>query len=107
MDPRVRLLFKQLLYMGKEYPAESGGYAKFAERLKAAFRNTNADTAQSMDKALEKGQHVTKGMFRPFGLSVSNTNSRVGSSLLPTSVQAPQKKLLQLTSSTIIRYVLL
>lgn len=51
--------------MGKEYPAESGGYAAFSRKLKHSFRNTPGSTAQEVDKALEKGQYVVKGMFKP------------------------------------------
>lgn len=64
MDPRVRLLFKNLLYMGKEYPAQSGGYEKFSRQLKRAFRNTPAQTPAEMESALQKGEYVTKGMWK-------------------------------------------
>lgn len=62
MDPKVRLLFKQLLYMGKDYPAELGGYAKFSTSLKTAFRTTSVKSGPEMDKAMEKGQYIIKGM---------------------------------------------
>ncbi|SGZ52382.1 CIC11C00000002968 [Sungouiella intermedia] len=62
MDPRVRQLFKLLLYMGKEYPQESGGYAKFSQGLKRAFRSTSIQSEEDMTKALAKGEYITKGM---------------------------------------------
>lgn len=61
MDPKVRLLFKQLLYMGKDYPAELGGYAKFSTSLKTAFRSTSINSGSDMTRAMEKGQHIMKG----------------------------------------------
>lgn len=63
MRPEVRALFKQLLYMGREYPAESGGYTKFSAALKAAFRKTPASTLRELQAALEKGEYVVKGML--------------------------------------------
>lgn len=63
MDPRVRQLFRSLLYMGKEYPAESGGYLKFSQKLKRSFRSTPGATPEEVDRALEKGQYVIKGMY--------------------------------------------
>lgn len=61
MDPKVRLLFRQLLYMGKDYPLELGGYAKFSSSLKKAFRSTTIDSPQGLEKALDKGQYIIKG----------------------------------------------
>lgn len=56
MNIEVRQLFKQLLYMGKDYPVELGGYDKFSKVLKKKFRTT--PTAD--DQALEKGQYIIK-----------------------------------------------
>lgn len=46
--------------MGKDYPAESGGYGKFTNSLKSAFRKTPANTEEELDKALEKGDYIIK-----------------------------------------------
>lgn len=62
MDPRIRTLFKLLLYMGKEYPAESGGYTKFSRLLKQSFNQTAADTPEQLAAALKKGEYMIKGM---------------------------------------------
>lgn len=48
--------------MGKEYPQESGGYAKFSQGLKRAFRSTSIQSEEDMTKALAKGEYITKGM---------------------------------------------
>lgn len=62
MDPRARQLFKQLLYMGKDYPHELGGYLKFSRNLKLAFRGTSITTEDDLKQALAKGEYVIKGM---------------------------------------------
>lgn len=49
--------------MGKDYPLESGGYVKFSEGLKRAFRTTAINSGEDMHKALEKGAYVIKGMY--------------------------------------------
>ncbi|GBL50555.1 hypothetical protein ACI3LY_001698 [Candidozyma auris] len=58
MNPKVRSLFKQLIYMGKDYPADSGGYSKFSNNLKNAFRNTPANTEEELEAALKRGEYV-------------------------------------------------
>ncbi|KAJ8144474.1 hypothetical protein OY671_002412 [Metschnikowia pulcherrima] len=60
MDPRVRQLFKQLVYMSKEYPVESGGYAKLMQQAKRAFRNTDVGNADDLNRALAKGDYIIK-----------------------------------------------
>lgn len=60
MNHQVRQLFKQLLYMGKEYPQELGGYLKFSRVLKKNFRTTEANDEHQLTKALEKGQYIIK-----------------------------------------------
>lgn len=92
MDPRVRLLFKQLLYMGKEYPVESGGYGKFSRQLKTAFHKTPVVAHEDMEKALARGQFVTSGMYQTD--FAGHTNPRIGSTLLSTSIQTLEAKLL-------------
>lgn len=62
MNPKVRLLFKQLLYMGKDYPIESGGYSKFSNSLKGAFRKTPVNSEEDLTQALKKGEYIIKGM---------------------------------------------
>ena len=61
MDPRIRQLFKQLVYMSKEYPGESGGYAKLMQQAKRAFRNTDVGNADDLNRALAKGDYIIKG----------------------------------------------
>lgn len=65
MRPEVRQLYKALLYMGREYPEGSGGYAKFAVMLKRAFRGAVVRDEDDLQKALEKGEFVKKGTFDP------------------------------------------
>lgn len=60
MDPRVRQLFKQLVYMAKEYPIESGGYGKIVNGAKKQFRTTKISHTEDMDKALQKGEYIIK-----------------------------------------------
>lgn len=62
MDPRVRFLFKSLVYMGKDYPAQSGGYAAFIVRAKTAFRKTPVQSETDLEQALAKGSYIVKGM---------------------------------------------
>lgn len=62
MNPQIRQLFKNLLYMGKDYPAESGGYGTFSSKLKNAFRKTPVDSEELLKRALDKGEYVIKGM---------------------------------------------
>ncbi|OBA19761.1 hypothetical protein METBIDRAFT_32833 [Metschnikowia bicuspidata var. bicuspidata NRRL YB-4993] len=63
MDPRVRQLFKQLVYMAKEYPAESGGYSRLVGQAKRAFRGTEIGHADDMHRALSKGEYIVKGTY--------------------------------------------
>lgn len=63
MDPKVRQLFKQLTYMAKDYPLESGGPVKFMSVCKARFRATEVSDQKLLETALAKGEHVIKGMF--------------------------------------------
>ncbi|QWU85983.1 hypothetical protein CA3LBN_000201 [Candidozyma haemuli] len=60
MNPKVRSLFKQLLYMGKDYPIESGGYSKFSNSLKGAFRKTPVNSEEDLTQALKKGEYIIK-----------------------------------------------
>lgn len=63
MDPRVRQLFKTLVYMGKDYPEALGGRAKFMRVLKQKFRQPVQEN--DLDKALAHGEHVVKGEYPP------------------------------------------
>lgn len=47
--------------MGKDYPADSGGYSKFSNNLKNAFRNTPANTEEELEAALKRGEYVIEG----------------------------------------------
>lgn len=66
MNPKVKSLFKTLLYMGKDYPIKSGGYDKFSGSLKSAFRKTTVTNKEELEEALKKGEYVIKGMFSFF-----------------------------------------
>lgn len=63
MRPEVRQLYKALLYMGREYPERSGGYGKFVVMLKRAFQETAIAGDGDLQRALEKGEYVKKGML--------------------------------------------
>lgn len=60
MDSRIRGMYRTLLYMGKEYPAQSGGYQTFQKKLKLAFVNTPISNEQELKLALEKGEYIVK-----------------------------------------------
>ena len=57
MDPRVRQLYKKLLFIGREYPA---GYEKFRAGCKAAFLKKRDLPADQVQKAIEHGEYVYK-----------------------------------------------
>lgn len=60
----VRQWYKTLLFMGREYPEQSGGYKKFRVVLKKHFQNTPAGTDVEFQKAIEKAEYAEKGMSR-------------------------------------------
>jgi len=60
MDPRVRQLYRVLLFMGREYPTQSGGYSKFRAGLKSKFQTTKITTENDMIQALARGEYVQK-----------------------------------------------
>ncbi|KAI8906811.1 NADH-ubiquinone oxidoreductase complex 1/LYR family protein [Gorgonomyces haynaldii] len=57
MDRRVRQLYKELLYYGREYPL---GYNYFRNKLKQAFLKQQNLPSDQLDKALERGRFVIK-----------------------------------------------
>jgi hypothetical protein len=58
MNPKVRDLYKQLLYIGREYPK---GFDYFRKGLKAAFlKKRHLQDPQDIQKAIEQGQYVYK-----------------------------------------------
>lgn len=63
MDPRVRSAFKQLVYMAKDYPANRGGYPFAVVRVKEAFRLAQIAGQSDMDRALQRAEYITKGMY--------------------------------------------
>lgn len=69
MNLKVRNLYKTLLYMGKEYPIESGGYPKFIKGLKKSFQSTRIENEQDLTNALGKGDYIIKGMYRKLTIS--------------------------------------
>lgn len=60
MDPRIRQLYRQLLFMGRDYPVQSGGYGKFRTQLKRSFEKTEVVSEEQLQKALAKGDYVVK-----------------------------------------------
>ncbi|CAG90154.2 DEHA2G03608p [Debaryomyces hansenii CBS767] len=60
MNSQVRYLYKTLIYMGKDYPARSGGYQKFRRQLKAQFVNSPVRNEQDLAAALAKGEYIIK-----------------------------------------------
>ncbi|TEA15708.1 LYR motif-containing protein 5A [Colletotrichum sidae] len=61
---RVISIYKELLYMGREYPA---GYDFFRSRLHKAFSaNAGLRDEEAIRKGLEKAEFVKKGMHQRF-----------------------------------------
>ncbi|KAK6458665.1 uncharacterized protein RJT20DRAFT_123707 [Scheffersomyces xylosifermentans] len=60
MDPRIRSLYRNLLFMGKEYPVSSGGYPKFRRQLKQAFQKSIVESEEDLQNALSRGDYITK-----------------------------------------------
>lgn len=69
MDPRVRQLYKTLLYMGKEYPPALGGYLKFKPILKRNFQSTPVANETELNNALDKGRYIIKELETLYYLS--------------------------------------
>ncbi|ODV73604.1 electron transfer flavoprotein regulatory factor 1 CYBJADRAFT_167636 [Cyberlindnera jadinii NRRL Y-1542] len=58
MDPRVRDLYKRLIYIAREYPQ---GIDYIRPKLKAGFQRNRALTdTEAVDQALEKGEYIYK-----------------------------------------------
>lgn len=57
-------MYKNLLYLGKEYPQRSGGFSKFRRTLKSNFARTPVDTAEQLASASARAKHVEKGKSR-------------------------------------------
>lgn len=58
MRPEVRLLYKELLYIGREYPK---GTVVFNAMLKKGFlKNKSLSTDEEISKAVEHGRYVYK-----------------------------------------------
>ncbi|KAJ3188177.1 LYR motif-containing protein 5 [Gaertneriomyces sp. JEL0708] len=56
---RVKTLYKQLLFIGKEYPA--GGLDYFRPRVKAAFmKRRDLTNREDIEKAIKMGEFVLK-----------------------------------------------
>ncbi|ODQ60081.1 hypothetical protein WICANDRAFT_29884 [Wickerhamomyces anomalus NRRL Y-366-8] len=58
MDPRVRNLYKRLLWIGRDYPQ---GYDYFKGKLRKGFIKNRQLEGQEVEKALEKGEFIYKG----------------------------------------------
>ncbi|KAL2916516.1 hypothetical protein HK105_203949 [Polyrhizophydium stewartii] len=58
LRPRVVALYKQLLYIGREYPL---GYEYFRDRLKKAFiKKRDLTDSAEIEKAIKHGEFVYK-----------------------------------------------
>ncbi|KAJ3006081.1 LYR motif-containing protein 5 [Thoreauomyces humboldtii] len=56
---QVKALYKQLIYMGREYPG--GGIAYFRPKLKKAFMaKRDMRDPEEIDKALKQGDYIIK-----------------------------------------------
>lgn len=62
MNSKVRQLYKNLLFMGRDYPEQSGGYVKFRKVLKRNFQTTEIHGEEDLERALTKGKYIEKGM---------------------------------------------
>lgn len=61
---RVLYLYKELVYMGKDYPA---GYEFFIKKLRVAFKNKSTMTDPvEIERALGFGDFIKKGEFFNF-----------------------------------------
>ncbi|ORY06807.1 LYR motif-containing protein 5 [Basidiobolus meristosporus CBS 931.73] len=67
MKAGVRELYKQLLFLGRDYPA---GYPYFRERLKKAFqKNSTLADPKSVEQAVQRGQFVIKELEAMYKLN--------------------------------------
>ncbi|CAN6602402.1 hypothetical protein TRVA0_002S01112 [Trichomonascus vanleenenianus] len=63
---KVLYLYKELLYMGKEYPQ---GYDFFRGRLKRAFKNNSGiKDPKEIEKRLEHGEYIKKELIALYTL---------------------------------------
>ncbi|KAL7665264.1 hypothetical protein ABC855_g2519 [[Candida] zeylanoides] len=69
MKSEVRQMYKNLLYLGKEYPQRSGGFSKFRRTLKSNFARTPVDTAEQLASASARAKHVEKELEALYFLS--------------------------------------
>lgn len=69
MDPRIRQLYKNLLFMGKDYPINLGGYEKFRRILKTKFQTTPVTNESELKNALDQGNYIIKELEALFYLS--------------------------------------
>ncbi|RCH97716.1 LYR motif-containing protein 5 [Rhizopus azygosporus] len=59
LRPQVISLYKQLVYLGREYPA---GWDFFRPKLKAAFlKNKDLTDTQEIEKRIKHGEYIIKG----------------------------------------------
>lgn len=75
MDPRVRQLYRTLVWMGRDYP---GGIGNYRTKLKRAFKRTPAATEKEMEAALAKGDYVIKELEALYFLSRYRHLKRAG-----------------------------
>lgn len=60
LSHRVKLLYKNFLHYGKDWPGR-GGQDEFRQRLKAAFlKNKDVTSDQEIEKLIGRGEYVLK-----------------------------------------------
>ncbi|CDK24583.1 unnamed protein product [Kuraishia capsulata CBS 1993] len=58
MNPKVRQLYKDLLWLAKNYP---GDYPKIRDKLHDGFiRNARVSSGEELEKCLEHGEFIAK-----------------------------------------------
>ncbi|KAH0539526.1 LYR motif-containing protein 5A [Cotesia glomerata] len=71
---RVLELYKELLYMGKDYPQ---GYKFFRENLKKAFMKNKYETdPEKIEKMIDRGKYVMKEIESLYMLKKYRTMKR-------------------------------
>lgn len=91
-------MYKDLLYLGRDYPQRSGGFSKFREVLKANFVRTPVDTAEQLTRASARAKHAEKGKFEDNYRQRFLLTLRVGGVVLSLEIPRHETKVLQLVS---------
>lgn len=91
-------MYKNLLYLGREYPQRSGGFSKFREVLKGNFVRTPVDTAEQLAQASARAKHAEKGESRDCFCQRFLLTLRVGGVVLSLEIPRHETKVLRLVS---------